>query len=334
MDRGTVVEGILILDADTRHPWVFHGIEGYAAPAPMPEWAEPHLEQHDEFEQLVGDAAEAGDVGAIDDEFERLVGPAAAPSPATGVARGSSTAVPPTPLPFSLSSPTSTSTTSSSSRRLCTTDVGSCELLSPLPAPEPAFDLTSLSGGLDGNTDGLESRPSDGEVQDWMEAFEAAEDMAARAREQTSRSCWTSSDYSDLGVSWALEEERAEQAAEAAEYARRVAEMAGEDEGEGEEEDEAYGDPEAEALLRECVLDEILRRVGCPRELRVQLAQGGAPWLRLAGSRWWDRVVAAGFFLEDSDPGLSGGSWHDVGDGLRWVSTLGRSVGLRFGAPG
>ena len=32
-----------ILDADTRHPWVFHGIEGYAAPAPMPEWAEPHL---------------------------------------------------------------------------------------------------------------------------------------------------------------------------------------------------------------------------------------------------------------------------------------------------
>ena len=36
MDRGTVVEGILILDADTRHPWVFHGIEGYAAPAPMP----------------------------------------------------------------------------------------------------------------------------------------------------------------------------------------------------------------------------------------------------------------------------------------------------------
>ena len=27
-----------------------------------------------------------------------------------------------------------------------------------------------------------------------------------------------------------------------------------------------------EALLRECVLDEILRRVGCPRELRVQLA--------------------------------------------------------------
>ena len=87
--------------------------------------------------------------------------------------------------------------------------MGSCELLSPLPAPEPAFDLTSLSGGLDGNTDGLESRPSDGEVQDWMEAFEAAEDMAARAREQTSRSCWTSSDYSDLGVSWALEEERA-----------------------------------------------------------------------------------------------------------------------------
>ena len=90
----------------------------------------------------------------------------------------------------------------------------------------------------------------------------------------------------------------------------------------------------AEALLRECMLDEILRRVGCLRELRVQLAQGGAPWLRLAGSRWWDRVVAAGFFLEDRDPGLSGGSWHDVGDGLRWVSTLGRSVGLRFGAPG
>ena len=40
------------------------------------------------------------------------------------------------------------------------------------------------------------------------------------------------------------------------------------------------------------------------------------------------------FFLEDRDPALSGGSWHDVGDGLRWVSTLGRSVGLRFGAPG
>ena len=33
MDRGTVVEGILILDADTLHPWVFRGIEGYAAPA-------------------------------------------------------------------------------------------------------------------------------------------------------------------------------------------------------------------------------------------------------------------------------------------------------------
>ena len=28
MDRGTVVEGILILDADTLHPWVFRGIEG------------------------------------------------------------------------------------------------------------------------------------------------------------------------------------------------------------------------------------------------------------------------------------------------------------------
>ena len=146
-----------------------------------------------------------------------------------------------------------------------------------------------------------------------MQAFEAAEHMAARAREQTSRSRWTSRDYSDLGVSWALEEERAEQAAEAAEYARRV----------------AYGDPEAEALLRECVLDEILRRVGCPRELRVQLAQGGAPWLRLAGSRWWDRVVAAGFFLEDSDPGLSGGSWHDVGDGLRWVDPWGCALALR-----
>ena len=162
-----------------------------------------------------------------------------------------------------------------------------------------------------------------------MQAFEAAEDMAARAREQTSRSRWTSRDYSDLGVSWALEEERAEQAAEAAEYARQVAEMAEEEEGEGEEEDEAYGDPEAEALLRECVLDEILRRVGCPRELRVQLAQGGAPWLRLAGSRWWDRVVAAGFFLEDSDPGLSGGSWHDVGDGIRWVDPWGCALALR-----
>ena len=74
---------------------------------------------------------------------------------------------------------------------------------------------------------------------------------------------------------------------------------------------------------------EILRRVGCPRELRVQLAQGGAPWLRLAGSRWWDRVVAAGFFLEDSDPGLSGGSWHDVGDGLRWVDPWGCASALR-----
>ena len=40
-------------------------------------------------------------------------------------------------------------------------------------------------------------------------------------------------------------------------------------------------------MLPWCVLDETLRRVGCPRELRVQLAQGGAPWLRLAGSRWW-----------------------------------------------
>ena len=227
---------------------------------------------------------------------------------------------------------TATFTTSSSFRRLCTTEVGSCELLS---APEPAFDLTSLPGdGFDGNTDGLESRPSDGEEQDWMQAFEAAEDMAARAREQTSRSRWTSRDYSDLGVSWALEEERAEQAAEAAEYARRVVEMAEEEEGEGEEEDEAYGDPEAEALLRECVLDEILRRVGCPRELRVQLAQGGAPWLRLAGSRWWDRVVAAGFFLEDSDPGLSGGSWHDVGDGLRCVDPWGCASALREGVDG
>ena len=43
IDRGTVVEGILILDADSLHPWVFRGIEGYAAPAPMPEWAQPHL---------------------------------------------------------------------------------------------------------------------------------------------------------------------------------------------------------------------------------------------------------------------------------------------------
>ena len=48
--------------------------------------------------------------------------------------------------------------------------MGSCELLSLLPAPEPAFDLTSLPGdGFDGNTDGLESRPSDGEEQDWMQ---------------------------------------------------------------------------------------------------------------------------------------------------------------------
>ena len=61
----------------------------------------------------------------------------------------------------------------------------------------------------------------------------------------------------------------------------------------------------------------------------MQLAQGGAPWLRLAGSRWWDRVVAAGFFLEDRDPGLSGGSWHDVGDGLRWVDPWGCALALR-----
>ena len=80
IDRGTVVEGILILDADSLHPWVFRGIEGYAAPAPMPEWAQPHL-QCDEFEQLVASeqtAAElacVADLNALDDEFERLVGP-------------------------------------------------------------------------------------------------------------------------------------------------------------------------------------------------------------------------------------------------------------------
>ena len=40
-------------------------------------------------------------------------------------------------------------------------------------------------------------------------------------------------------------------------------------------------------------------------------------------------MVAAGFFLEDSDPGLSGGSWHDVGDGLRWVDPWGCALALR-----
>ena len=72
------------------------GVEGYAAPAPMPEWAQPHL-QCDEFDQLVASeqtAAElacVADLNALDDEFERLVGPAALSPPtdsAPGIADG------------------------------------------------------------------------------------------------------------------------------------------------------------------------------------------------------------------------------------------------------
>ena len=66
IDRGTVVEGILVLDADSLHPWVFRGIEGYAAPAPMPEWAEPHL-QCDEFEQLVASEQTAAELARVAD---------------------------------------------------------------------------------------------------------------------------------------------------------------------------------------------------------------------------------------------------------------------------
>ena len=88
----------------------------------------------------------------------------------------------------------------------------------------------------------------------------------------------------------------------------------------GEEEDE---EDEAEAFLRQRVLDMLLRRAGCPQERREQLTQGGEPWTQLARSEWWDRVSAAGFFLHDRDPSMSGGSWHDVGDGLSWVDAWG-----------
>ena len=66
--------------------------------------------------------------------------------------------------------------------------------------------------------------------------------------------------------------------------------------------------------MREQVLHMLLRRAGCPQELRVQLTQGGHPWPRLAGTRWWDMMEAAGFFLQDRDPSSTGGAWHDCGD--------------------
>ena len=105
--------------------------------------------------------------------------------------------------------------------------MGFCELLSPYPAPEPP---------LKGNTDGLQSQLSDDDDEeeedrvDFMGAFLEAQDRMATAREQTPRSQWTSSDYSELGVMEAFEEELAEQAAEAAEYARAVAELTAEEE--------------------------------------------------------------------------------------------------------
>ena len=108
---------------------------------------------------------------------------------------------------------------------------------------------------------------------------------------------------------------------EAAEYARRVAEMVEEDEEDAEDEEDE--EDEAEAFLRQRVLDMLLRRAGCPQERREQLTQGGEPWTQLARSEWWDRVSAAGFFLHDRDPSMSGGSWHDVGDGLSWVDAWG-----------
>ena len=55
----------------------------------------------------------------------------------------------------------------------------------------------------------------------------------------------------------------------------------------------------------------------------VDLTQGGHPWPRLAGTRWWDMMEAAGFFLQDRDPSSTGGVWHDCGDGLRWVDAWG-----------
>ena len=65
------------------------------------------------------------------------------------------------------------------------------------------------------------------------------------------------------------------------------------------------------------------KRGGCPQQLRVQLTQGGHPWPRLVGTRWWDMMEAAGFFLQDRDPSSTGGAWHDCGDGLRWVDAWG-----------
>ena len=55
----------------------------------------------------------------------------------------------------------------------------------------------------------------------------------------------------------------------------------------------------------------------------MQLTQGGHPWPRLAGTRWWDMMEAAGFFLQGRGPSSMGGAWHDCGDGLRWVDAWG-----------
>ena len=55
----------------------------------------------------------------------------------------------------------------------------------------------------------------------------------------------------------------------------------------------------------------------------MQLTQGGHPWPRLAGTRWWDMMEAAGFFLQGRGPSSMGGAWHDCGDGLRWVDVWG-----------
>ena len=70
------------------------------------------------------------------------------------------------------------------------------------------------------------------------------------------------------------------------------------------------------------------RQQRAPLEIHAEFVSGGGE-LFIAGSRWWDRGVAAGFFLEDRDPGLSGGSWHDVADGLRWVDPWGCASALR-----
>ena len=61
-------------------------------------------------------------------------------------------------------------------------------------------------------------------------------------------------------------------------------------------------------VLREQVLHMLLGHAGCAQELRVQLTQGGHPWPRLAGTRWWDMMEAAGFFLQDRDPSSTGGA--------------------------